>query len=174
MEAKESAGPGEGAALVEEFGGLSGDGFLAWLGVLQAQALVTGALGRVLEAKCGLSLAEFEVLVRLELAPGRRMRMQELARSVFLSKSGVSRLVGRMEAAGLVERRGNPDNLRVTYATITAEGREALWGAVPVQLAGVEERFSRHLSAEEAKVMRRALGKVIRGNGEEPWSPARP
>ena len=56
------------------------------------------------------------------LPEGRRMRMQELARKAFLSKSGLSQLFTRLEERGLVERRGDPENLRVTYATITGEG----------------------------------------------------
>ena len=147
---------------------LSDERFLAWLDVIRAQARVTEGLECRLWDEAGIPLAFYEVLVRLEKAPGRRMRMQELGRSVFLSKSGASRLVSRMEREGLVERQGDPENLRATYAAITDEGREVFRRVAPVSLGEVEERFSRHLDGEEAEVMRRALGKVIRACGDEP------
>ena len=124
---------------------LSDGRFLAWLDLIRAQARVTEVLGRKLEEEVGIPLAFSEVLVQLEKAPENRMRMQELGRSIFLSKSGVSRLVTRMENEGLVVRQGDPENLRATYAAITDKGREVFRRAAPVSLDEVEKRFSRHL-----------------------------
>lgn len=150
----------DGVLLDERFG--------AWLDVLQVQARVTGELERKVAAEAGIPLAFYEVLLRLEKVPEKRMRMQELGRSIFLSKSGVSRLVSRMEGERLVVRRGDPGNLRVTYAVITDEGRKAFRKAEPVVLREVEERFMRHLDREEARTLRSALGRVIRDAGDEP------
>lgn len=152
-------------------GRLSDERFLVWLDMIRAQARVTEDLECRLEEEAGIPLAFSEVLVQLEKTPEKRMRMQELGRSIFLSKSGVSRLVSRMECEGLVERQGDPENLRATYAAITDKGREVFQKAAPVSLREVEERFSRYLDKDEAEIMRRVLGRVIRACGDEPSVP---
>ena len=147
------------------------EGYAAWLDVFQAQTLVVRALEKIMKREFGLPLAEYEVLARLAAVPeGERVRMQELARKVLLSKSGLSQLFTKLERRGLVERRGDPENLRVTYATITAEGREALERARPTFRDEVHRLFAGHLSEEEIQTVRRAMGKVIRALGEEPLS----
>jgi DNA-binding MarR family transcriptional regulator len=147
------------------------EGFAAWLDVFQAQTLVVRALETSMKQGFGLPLAGYEVLVRLaEVPEGDRLRMQELARRVLLSKSGLSQLFTRLERQGLVERRGDPENLRVTYATLTEEGREALERARPAFQEEIEERFARHLNKEEMRTIRQAMRKVIRTSGEEPLS----
>ena len=147
------------------------EGFAAWLDVFQAQTLVVRALEKILKQQFGLPLADYEVLARLaEVPEGERVRMQELARKVLLSKSGLSQLFTKLERRGLVERRGDPQNLRVTYATITAEGREALERARPTFRDEVHRLFGGHLSEEEIRTVRRAMRRVIRASGEEPLS----
>jgi DNA-binding MarR family transcriptional regulator len=89
---------------------------------------------------------------------------------VLLSKSGLSRLFIRLERRGLVERRGNPQVLRVTYAILTEEGREALEGALPTFPQEVEARSAGHLDKEELLATRQAMRKVIRATGDEPLS----
>jgi DNA-binding MarR family transcriptional regulator len=146
-------------------------GYAAWLDVLQASTLVGRALERTIKQGFGLPLAGYEVLVRLaEVPEGERLHMQELARRVLLSKSGLSQLFTRLEKRGLVARRGDPENLRVTYAILTEEGRELLERALPVFRKEVEERFGGHLTGEEKRTVRRAMGKVIRASGKEPLS----
>ena len=147
------------------------EGYAAWLDVFQAQTLVVRALEKLMKQEFGLPLADYEVLARLaEVPEGKRVRMQELASKVLLSKSGLSQLFTKLERRGLVARRGDPENLRVTYATMTAEGREALERARPTFREEVEERFAGHLSEEEIRTLRRAMRKVIRSSGEEPLS----
>src|SRR3712207_3042262 len=143
------------------------EGYAAWLDVFQANTLVARALEKRIKQELGLPLAGYEVLVRLaEVSEGERVRMQELARRVFLSKSGLSQLFARLERRGLVERRGDPENLRVTYAVLTEEGRETLERALPAFREEVEERIAGHLDKEELRSIRRAMGKVIRASGE--------
>ncbi len=150
------------------------EGYAAWLDVFQANTLVVRALEKRMKQELGMPLAGYEVLVRLaEVPEGERLRMQELARRVLLSKSGLSQLFTRLERRGLVERRGDPENLRVTYATLTKEGREVLERALPAFREEVAERFARHLDEEEIRVLRRAMRKVIRASGEEPLSEGR-
>jgi DNA-binding MarR family transcriptional regulator len=149
------------------------EGYTAWLDAFQANTLVVRALERLLKERFGLQLAGYEVLVRLAEVPrGERLQMQELARRVLLSKSGLSQLFTRLERRGLVERRGDPQNLRITYAILTQEGREVLENALPVFREEIEERFAGHLDEEEMRVLRGAMGKVIRAFGEEPLSEA--
>ena len=147
------------------------EGFAAWSDVSQAYTLVSRALERKIRDRFGLPLAGYDVLAQLAKAPeGERIQMQELARRVLLSKSGLSQLFSRLERRGLVERCGDPENLRVTYARITAEGREALERARPAFREEVEERFTGHLDEEEVQVLRRAMRKVIWASGDEPLS----
>ena len=150
------------------------EGRAAWLDVFQANTLVTRALERRIREEFGLPLAGYEVLVRLAEAPeGERLRMQELARRVLLSKSGLSQLFTRLERRELVERRGDPENLRVTYAVLTEKGRETLERALPIFREEVEERFGGHLDEQEMRTIRRAMRKVIGALGDEPLSEGR-
>jgi DNA-binding MarR family transcriptional regulator len=170
--ADEATSAGEDGGNVGQAGRERGEeGYAAWSDVFQAQTLVGRALEKVMKQEFGLPLADYEVLSRLaEVPEGERVRMQELARKVLLSKSGLSQLFTKLQRRGLVERRGDPENLRVTYATITAEGREALERARPTFRDEVHRLFSGCLSEEEIRMVRRAMGKVIRGSGEEPLS----
>jgi DNA-binding MarR family transcriptional regulator len=147
------------------------EGYAAWLDAFQANTLVLRALERLLRERFGLALAGYEVLVRLaEVPEGKRLRMQELARRVLLSKSGLSQLFSRLERRGLVKRRGDPENLRVTYAILTEEGREVLERALPAFREEIEDRFASHLTEEEMRMLGGAMQKVIRASGEEPLS----
>jgi len=135
---------------------------LAWRALLQSHSALIALLGKELEAEAGLPLSQYEVLVYLNGAPEGRLRMNDLARSLLLSKSGVTRLIDRMGAAGLVERAACEEDRRVTYAAITSAGELALGTAAPVHIRGIEEHFSRYLDAEEARVMATTLLKVFR------------
>jgi DNA-binding MarR family transcriptional regulator len=136
----------------------------AWAGFLQAHAVLVGVLERDLFEQRGMPLTWYEVLLRLMGEPQGAMRMQDLARSVLLSKSGVTRVVDRMEAAGLVERQHCAADRRGTYAAITAAGRAAFRKALPVHLTAIRERFGAHLSDEEAVMLRQAFGRMVDAN----------
>jgi DNA-binding MarR family transcriptional regulator len=137
----------------------------AWMTLMQTQAAVVEQLESSLVNEVGLPLSWHEVLVRLEAAPDGKLRMQELARSVLLSKSGVTRLVDRMADAGLVKRDACASDRRVVYAGITDEGRDRLERALPVFLRGFDEYFAQHISDEDANAVRAALGKVLTAHG---------
>jgi DNA-binding MarR family transcriptional regulator len=132
----------------------------AWRSLLEAHAAVVELLERELERECGLPLSQYEVLLKLAGAPGGRLRMQELARSVLLSKSGLSRLVDRMVAAGLVCRERSLDDRRGAFAVLTEPGRAALRQAAPVHLRGIQEHFAGFLGDAEAEVIGAALGRI--------------
>lgn len=137
----------------------------AWVTFLQAHSVVVDALGRDLEREHGLPLAWYEVLLRLGMSDQGRLRMLDLSRSLLLSKSGVTRLVDRMEEARLVSRQPSPDDRRVIWAAITPRGRRAFDAAAPIHLRGVERHFMEVLSDEEIRGLVRALRKVLVANG---------
>jgi DNA-binding MarR family transcriptional regulator len=132
----------------------------AWRALLEAHASVTDLLERELEQERGLPLSKFEVLMKLAEAPGGRLRMLELAQSVLLSKSGLSRLVDRMEEADLVRRERCPSDRRGAFAVLTPRGRAQLRRAAPVHLRGIQEHFASHLADDELRVLADVLGKV--------------
>jgi DNA-binding MarR family transcriptional regulator len=108
-------------------------------------------LDRELETGHGLPLTQYEVLIHLDRAPGRRLRMSELASSVLLSQSGITRLVDRMERDGLVAREPCPGDRRGLLAKLTPEGRKKLAEARPTHLAGVHARFLEHLDDDNLR-----------------------
>ena len=102
-----------------------------------------------LEREHGLSLAEFDVLIQLSEAPERRLRMADLAEAVLLTRSGMSRLVDRLESRGLVERSRCPSDARGLNATLTDAGAARLADAAITHLAGLRERFTDRLAADD-------------------------
>lgn len=136
----------------------------AWRAFLEAYAVTLDVLERELRSGADLPLAWYDVLVQLAEAPDGRLRMQELADAVLLSKSGVTRLVDRMERAGLVERARCADDRRGTFATLTAAGRSRLRAAAPTHLAGVHAHFAAHLDDEEAATLARLLHRIAEAN----------
>lgn len=132
----------------------------AWRSFLRAHARVTRVLDAELTAECDLPLGSYEVLLHLNDAPGHLLRMTDLADRVVLSRSGLTRLVDRMEREGLIKRESCPSDLRGTNAVITPEGRRRLKAAAPVHLRGVREHIVDQLTPDEIEVLARALGRV--------------
>jgi DNA-binding MarR family transcriptional regulator len=132
----------------------------AWRSFLRAHARVTRVLDAELNSECDLPLGSYEVLLHLNDAPDRRLRMTDLAERAVLSRSGLTRLVDRMEREGLIRRESCPSDLRGTNAVITDEGRRRLKSAAPVHLRGVREHIVDQLTPEEIEVLARALGRV--------------
>jgi DNA-binding MarR family transcriptional regulator len=141
------------------------DRLAVWETFLMAHGAVLRTLAQELEAETGLPLGWYEVLLHLRRAEGRRLRMQELAANVLLTPSGLTRVVDRMEAEGLVRRDACPGDRRGSYAVLTKDGASRLRRASPIHLRGVEEHFSRHLTDREATVLRTALAKVAGRDG---------
>jgi DNA-binding MarR family transcriptional regulator len=135
----------------------------AWIAFLRAHAAVTRRLEAELHAERDLGLAEYDALVQLALADGRRLRMSELAERVVLSRSGVSRLVDRLEASGLVTRTPCAHDARVSWATLTAAGFARLRDASSVHLRGVETHFLSRIPGDDREALVRALETVVRG-----------
>src|SRR5438105_12299452 len=113
----------------------------AWRALLAAHAALVDRLGEELQEERDLPLPWYEVLLFLNRAQDGRLRMGELAGSLLLTPSGVTRLVDRMEAKGLIQRQRCPSDRRGWLAVITTAGRSRLKAAAPVHLRGVEEHF---------------------------------
>jgi DNA-binding MarR family transcriptional regulator len=140
----------------------------AWRGMLRTHATLTKALDAELEAAHGLPLSSYEVLLHLGDADGQRMRMSDLADSVILSRSGLTRLVDRMEREGLIERQSCPSDARGSFATLTAAGRRKLAAARATHLAGVRSMFLDRFTPEEQEVLGAAWERVLPGVGDAP------
>jgi len=142
-------------------GGPSPAGFLAWRAFLRAHAAAVGRIERDLAAsEPELPLTWYDVLVALVGAPERRLRLRELAREVLLSRSGLTRLVDRLEAASLLRREPDPSDRRGAFAILTDAGYEALRRTWPLYARGIQERFAQHLEDDEATILARALQRV--------------
>src|SRR5581483_6651578 len=126
-----------------------------WRSFLRAHARIIRALESELLADQQLSLASYDVLVQLAEAPERRLRMTELADAVLLSRSGVTRLVDRLEREGLVVRAPVAEDGRGVAATLTESGLERLRGASRVHLDGVARYFAARLDASDLAELRR-------------------
>lgn len=143
----------------------------AWEAFLRAHARVTQRLAAELKDEGGVPLTWYDVLVQLQQAPSRQLRMQELADAVLLSKSGVTRLVDRMEAAGLVRRSACPDDRRGTLAELTEAGYRELRRSAVIHVRGIVEHFTSLLHNGEAQVLGRALTRIAAAAEDEPPPP---
>jgi DNA-binding MarR family transcriptional regulator len=134
----------------------------AWRAFLEAHARVTRRLDDELRAEHGLSLAEYDALLQLARAEGRRLRMNVLADRVILSRSGVTRLIDRLEAAGLVERAACSSDARGAEAVLTRPGLSRLRAASATHLRGIEDHFLASIGAADLRALERSLGGVAR------------
>jgi DNA-binding MarR family transcriptional regulator len=135
-------------------------GFQAWLALVHAYDSVAKTLDRRLTRDLDISLAWFEVLVLLHTAPEGRRRLLELSRLLVVAKASVSKLIDRMEAAGVVRRHTPEDDRRAVYAVITQRGRDTLARALPLQVSNVETGFSSLLDEHDLEDLIRILGKI--------------
>jgi DNA-binding MarR family transcriptional regulator len=134
----------------------------AWRGLLRVHAQLSKALDAQLLAAHGLPLTSYEVLMYLSDAEGGRMRMNELADRVLLSRSGLTRLVDRLEREGYLERCSCAHDARGAFAVITPAGREKVEAARVTHLAGVRELFLSQFSSDELDVLGEAWDRVLR------------
>jgi DNA-binding MarR family transcriptional regulator len=132
----------------------------AWLRFLRAHAAITRELSSRLEALHELTLSDFDVLVQLYFAEGRRMRRIDLARSVLLTASGITRLLDGLEACGLVAKERCDSDARVTYAALTQAGVKKIEEARESHLADIEELFGSKFSTEEREQFAELLGRL--------------
>lgn len=136
----------------------------AWRGMLRAHVLLSRELEAELVRGHGMQLSAYEVLMHLSDAPDGRLRLAELAELAILSRSGLTRLIDRLEREGHVVRERCESDARGFYAVLTAEGRARVTAARADYLEAVRRRFLDRLSAEEQErlgdVWRRVLAAI--------------
>jgi len=127
---------------------------------LRAHSALTRELSARLEALHELTLSDFDVLVQLYYAEGRRMRRIDLARSVLLTPSGITRLLDGLESCGLVAKERCASDARVAYAVLTKAGQRKIEEARESHLADVEELFGSRFSPQEREQLAELLGRL--------------
>jgi len=126
---------------------------VAWRSFLTAHAALINQIEHELLKAGVVPLSWYDVLFALYDAPGQRLRMNELASAIVLSRSGLTRLVDRLEAEGLLTRERSASDRRGAFAVLTEKGLEAMRRAWPLYAKGIEEHFARFLSDEEARIL---------------------
>jgi DNA-binding MarR family transcriptional regulator len=140
----------------------------AWVGFLRSHAAITRQLNADLLAEHGLTLNDYEVLLHLSRADDRMMRRVDLAASVLLTASGITRLLDGLEQGGYVEKVRCPSDARVSYARLTAAGMSKLRDASKTHLAGVDELFNAQFSEDELVTLTDLLGRLPTTGAECP------
>ena len=123
----------------------------AWRGMLRAHSQLVRTLDADLAREHDLPLSSYEVLLYLNDSDGGRMRMSELADSVLISRSGLTRLVDRLERQGLLKRERCTSDARGLFAEITDEGRRLFAQARQTHLDGVRRLFLGRFSRDELR-----------------------
>ena len=128
--------------------------------LIGAHSALTRELSAELVETHGLTLSECEVLLLLSQAPERAMRRVDLSREVRLSPSGITRMLDRMEATGLVEKGACKEDARVSYAVLTDAGIAKLEEAWPDHIAAIERLVGEHFDDDELAALKELLDRV--------------
>jgi DNA-binding MarR family transcriptional regulator len=132
----------------------------SFVSLLRAYTHATRRLSAQLTVDHGLTISDYEVLLRLARAPERRMRRVDLAEQVLLTASGITRLLDGLERSGYVERGSCDSDRRVVYAVLTEAGRTKLRDASESHVAQIEEYFTSRYDAAELASLNVLLGRV--------------
>ncbi|WP_242614110.1 MarR family winged helix-turn-helix transcriptional regulator [Actinomadura roseirufa] len=141
-------------------GAVSAAELTAWRAMLRAQARISRRLQGDLLADHDLALGSYDVLTHLGDAPEGRLRMNDLADRVLLSRSGLTRLVDRLQREGLVARESCSSDARGLYAVLTAAGRDRLDAATPTYRQGVRDYVLSRLDEADLRVFGHILAKL--------------
>jgi DNA-binding MarR family transcriptional regulator len=142
-----------------------------WIAFLRTHSAIKRRLNADLLEGHDLTLTDYEVLLRLANAEGRLMRRVDLADSVQLTASGITRLLDGLERAGYVEKAACASDARVSYAKLTDAGAEKLAEASTTHLAGIDELFNGRFSDEELTALGELLARLPTTSGrDEPGS----
>jgi DNA-binding MarR family transcriptional regulator len=135
--------------------------------MLRGGAALRRALSAKLQSEHGLSINDYEALLVLSRAEDGRLRRVDLAASLVLTASGVTRMLDGLQAAGLVEKASCSSDARVTYAVLTAKGRSALECAAADHTAAVAELFEERYSAEELETLAALLARLPEAGADD-------
>jgi DNA-binding MarR family transcriptional regulator len=139
-----------------------------WRSFLRTHTHLLRRLEQGLQAHGKIAIGTYDVLVQLAEAPEHRLRMSELAEAVLLSRSGLTRLVDRLQKDGLVQRQPDPEDARGMYTVLTDKGREALRDASGVHLAQVSELVLDRLTEAELRELQQLMVKLDPARRPEP------
>lgn len=151
---------------------LTDEQMAAWESFVFAHSTAMSQIERALFEAKTISLTWYDVLVALSNAPDQRLRMGDLANSLVLSRSGLTRLIDRIEHAGLVRREKSVDDKRGAIAILTESGEAAVQDAWPHYARGIAQYFAHNLTASEVRVLTTALGKVRDQAADDEWTEA--
>ena len=140
---------------------LSEQQLAAWRTFLKAHARVIDRIDHDLTIAKRMPLSWYDVLIELYEAPEHRLRMHELAERIVLSRSGLTRLVDRLEAEGFLRRDRCGTDRRGAYAVITEQGIAALRHTWPIYAQGISQYFAHWLTEEEAQLFESALERIL-------------
>jgi len=143
-------------------------GLLAWRALLRTHAVLTRDLDRRLRDAHGLSLSEYDLLHALRHAEGGRVRLGDLATQLLFTRAGITGLVAKLEASGLLERLQDERDRRGAYAVLTRAGRRRFERAQQDQLRFSREQLEARLTAEQLG----QLAVLLTALGESPAPPA--
>ena len=148
---------------------LDEDEMRAWRRLMGVRFQLLGALDRELQAAHNMSLADYEVLIRVSEAGPEGLRMTELAEQLLLSPSGLTRRLDGLVRDGLVARRSCPSDRRGSYAVLTEYGRQRLEEAAPTHVDGVRRHFIDRLTRQQVLALADALSVVTDGAECDPF-----
>jgi DNA-binding MarR family transcriptional regulator len=134
----------------------------AWRNFLRAHATVIDLIDRELVAAQRVPLHWYDVLIELVEAPDNRLRLHELAQKVVLSRSGLTRLIDKLENAGLLYRQAAATDRRGAFAVLTDAGKAAVRHAWPVYAQGIARYFAPHMNEQEAQIVRDVFSRVAK------------
>jgi DNA-binding MarR family transcriptional regulator len=150
-------------------GGAAGDPAVdAWRGLLVAHSRLVPAVEADLRAAGQVPLSWYDVLLELNAAPDRRLRMSELGQRTVLSRTRVSRVVDELAAAGLAERQPDQADGRSSFAALTPAGREALRRAWPVYRQAIHRQLTARLTPQQCRDLATLLGQLITADDLDP------
>jgi DNA-binding MarR family transcriptional regulator len=132
----------------------------SFVSLVRAYTHVTRKLNAQLTADHGLTISDYEVLLRLARAPDRRMRRVDLAQQVLLTASGITRLLDGLEGHGYVARAACDSDRRVVYAVLTDEGAAKLREASATHVLQIEEYFTSRYDTAELDELAALLGRI--------------
>jgi DNA-binding MarR family transcriptional regulator len=140
----------------------------AWRGLLVAHSRLVPAVEADLRAAGQIALSWYDVLLELNAAPERRLRMSELGQRVVLSRTRVSRIMDELAAAGLAERQPDQADGRSSFAVLTAAGRDALRRAWPVYRDAIRRNLAAGLTVPQCRELAALLDQVIKASESVP------
>jgi DNA-binding MarR family transcriptional regulator len=139
---------------------LEGDALEAWRSYLQSHATIVRLLDAELISEHGITTRDYEVLLYLAQAPGRKLPMSALAESTMLTRSGITRLVDGLVAGGFIERVSCQKDARVSYAQLTDKGFDKLRDAGCTHVGSIRRLFLEHFDADETGQLATLLGRL--------------